>query len=475
MDASNTIAEAVAISNGTITLVGSNKDVEKYIANSAIKVINLQGRTAMPGLIDCHMHLIEGAFKHYITEKPKENPHWCSFPYHSLNKTGVVEHLKECLKGIPENSTDWLVGFNLDYSGYDPSQGPLSRSALDEVSTTHPIKITSSDSHTFIVNSAALNVSGIGINFKQPKNGKVEEDIHGMPTGILQEEAGAALLRGVPPLTANQNAFFANESLRLLREAGITTFQEAKSDYSYGTAFDTLRSHGVLSARGYFDFLIQPGNDTCSADCWIEKALATRSKWHDSATVSKVPTMKWQAVKMFMDGVIFYPSLTGSTLEPYWELVNNSTWAPPKNGTIIEPYWSKDLLAKTFKTLIDNKMDAQIHADGDRAVHTVLDGIQQLRDSHPDVTDYKIGIAHNELTSPDDWSRFAKLNADAITSYQWPQPGTIWEKVFDVLGPNRSQYLEAYGDLRKNDARIVYGSDWPVSINCNGYYVYFVS
>jgi predicted amidohydrolase YtcJ len=163
--------------------------------------------------------------------------------------------------------------------------------------------------------------------------------------------------------------------------------------------------------------------------------------------------------------VLTYPAKTASLLEPYREPVGNDTseWATPSNATTLSPYWNAPILALTFEKLILNKIDAQLHADGDRSVRSILDAVETFRGKYPNWTDYRIGIAHDELTHPDDWPRFAKLGVDAIMSYQWAQPAPAWMPLtFDALGPERVQYLEASAHIAEKGRPIIYGSDWPV-------------
>jgi predicted amidohydrolase YtcJ len=173
--------------------------------------------------------------------------------------------------------------------------------------------------------------------------------------------------------------------------------------------------------------------------------------------------MKWHAVKMFMDGVLLYPANTGSLIEPYFQPVANTSMWAPKSDFGPKTYWNKELLSLTLTKLFKNNIDAQIHVDGDLAVRTALDALEELRNKNPKLRDYRVGFAHNEVTDPSDWPRFAELKADPIMSFQWSQASSVWlPNGVKSMGPRRSHYMEAFGELAKFGSAIVYGSDWPV-------------
>ncbi len=106
--------------------------------------------------------------------------------------------------------------------------------------------------------------------------------------------------------------------------------------------------------------------------------------------------------------------------------------------------------------------EPHMHADGDRAVHEGLDGIEALRARFPD-RDIRAAIAHDEIVDPKDFERYRRLDVIPVLSFQWekPAPDTI-EGARDYLGPARFKYLEPAAYLTAAGARIAYGSDWPV-------------
>ncbi|KAJ0122039.1 amidohydrolase 3 [Diaporthe amygdali] len=455
LDAASSQIQALAINDGVIVFTGSDDAVQSFIGSN-ITVINLDGRMAMPGLIDAHMH----------TKAAGEALVKCNLNYATLAIEQVLEHLQKCIDAEPEknNKSQWLDVVNFDLSGLATLGGLPTKADLDKLNTTRPVILTTTDHHTYFVNSAALKISGINASTPNPAGGRIDRLPGGNePSGLLQDQA-YALLAGPNPLTQAEQVEAVNAALRELRQAGVTTFQEAVATQMQHSLFLQVQQSGDLSARPYFDYQVTPPATVDAVDAVIKDAINVTTTFNDKSQVGPKPVQKWQAIKLFMDGIIQSPAKTGAVLSPYLEQVGNSSeWTVPPNATIVEPYIQLEPLAALLCQLASNGIDVQLHADGDGAVRRVLDAVERFRESLPNVTDYKIAIAHAELSSPDDWPRFAELGVDAILSFQWAQPSATWQPLtFNAMGPDRMQYLEAFVDIASGGRPVIYGSDWPV-------------
>lgn len=455
LDATSSQAQALAINDGIIIFAGSEDGAQHFIGPNTT-VINLDGRMAMPGLIDAHMHT--GAAGEALVK--------CNLNYETLAIEKVLEHLQKCIDAEPEknNESKWLDVVNFDLSGLTTLSGLPSKADLDKLNTTRPVILTTTDHHTYFVNSVALKVSGIDASTPNPAGGRIDRLPGGNePSGLLQDQA-STLLTGPNPLTEAERIDGVNAALRELRQAGVTTFQEAVANPNQHNLFLQVQQSGNLSARPYFDYQVTPPATVDAVDAVIQDAINVTTTFNEKGQVGPKPIQKWQAIKLFMDGIIQSPAKTGAVLSPYLEQVGNSSkWAVPPNATIVEPYIQLEPLAALLGQLASNGIDVQLHADGDGAVRRVLDSVEQFRHNLPNVTDYKIAIAHAELSSPDDWKRFAKLGVDAILSFQWAQPSSTWQPLtFNTMGPERMEYLEAFVDIAEGGRPVIYGSDWPV-------------
>ncbi|KAH6685429.1 amidohydrolase family-domain-containing protein [Plectosphaerella plurivora] len=423
--------QAMAIKEGRITFLGKDGCVKSFIGPDTT-VFDLEGRMAMPGLIDAHMHVISGG----------ANLLKCSLNYQPLGLDEVLAHIQSCLDAdTDKTSSDWLEVVALDWYKLNELTGGVTKKDLDSLKTDRPILAISVDFHSFWVNSAALTASQITTSTPNPPGGVIER-LPGSqePSGVLQDNA-SGLLSGPSPPTAEDDVASAKAALKLLREQGITSFQDAQAGTSIAETFATVQKDGDLSARGWFDWVIDAPNSTAGAGPLADLVEKNIALWNDPAELGPVPALKWQAVKIFVDGVILYPANTGAVIEPYF----------------------LPILSAMLEELIPKHIDAQIHVDGDLAVRVALDSLQNFREKHGDSFNYKIGLAHNELTNPSDWARFAELKADPIMQFQWSQASSVWiPNTLNSLGPVRSQHLEAFGDIAKFGRPIVYGSDWPI-------------
>lgn len=454
LDTASSQAQALAINDGVIVFTGTDNGVQSFIGPNTT-VIDLDGRMAMPGLVDAHMHT--GAAGEALVK--------CNLNYETLAIDQVLEHLQKCIDAEPEKNDEsqWLDVVNFDLSGLTTLSGLPSKADLDKLSTTRPVILTTTDHHTFFVNSIALRVSGINASTPNPAGGRIDR-LPGSnePSGLLQDQA-STLLAGPNPLTEAERIDGVNAALRELRQAGVTTFQEAVATPIQHNLFRQVQQSGNLSARPYFDYQVTPPATVEAVNAVIKDAVNVTTAFNEKGLVGPKPVQKWQAIKLFMDGIIQSPAKTGATLSPYLEQVGNSSEVLPPNATLVEPYIQLEPLAALLGELVRNAIDVQLHADGDGAVRRVLDAVEQFREDSPNVTDYKIAIAHAELSSPDDWPRFGKLGVDAILSFQWAQPSSTWEPLtFNTMGPDRMQYLEAFVDIAGGGRPVIYGSDWPV-------------
>jgi predicted amidohydrolase YtcJ len=170
-------------------------------------------------------------------------------------------------------------------------------------------------------------------------------------------------------------------------------------------------------------------------------------------------------VKLFLDGVITAPALTGAMLTPYFTnqgTAANPQWVASKNRGP-DVYFPAPVLSALVIAAAKAGFEPHLHADGDRAVHEGLDAIEALRKAGFPGDQIRAAIAHDEIVDPADFPRYAQVDASPVLSLQWekPAPDTI-DGDRDYLGPARFKYVEPAGVLADAGARIAYGSDWPV-------------
>ena len=184
---------------------------------------------------------------------------------------------------------------------------------------------------------------------------------------------------------------------------------------------------------------------------------------YDAGPIDRTPGITVRNAKLFLDGVIAAPALTGAMLVPYRRNLgtpDHPQWvAGSSRGPAV--YFSGMALGSVLTALGRSGIDPHMHADGDGAVHAALDGIAVLRNALPGA-DIRPAIAHDEIVAPKDFQRFKSLGAIPVLSFQWEKPAGDTLGLRGYFGPERMRILEPAGVLAAAGARIAFGSDWPV-------------
>ncbi|MGV7210839.1 amidohydrolase [Oxalobacteraceae bacterium A2-2] len=452
VDAKDSVQQALAIRAGRIVYVGGDAGVQAYTGKRT-RVIDLQGRMLMPGLVDGHLHPQSGG-KRLLN---------CSLNYEALTVPQFQQRIQACLDKEKNAAPDaWLVVVNWFQQSMLPAGVETSKATLDALRTSRPIIVRSSFGHSALLNTRGLQVAKITRSTPDPTAGKIWHDSQGDPTGLLEDAAQDLAMDLLPPLSPAENLAASSAALAAMRKQGITTFLDAYTDPETMTAFATLQKRGKLTARAHFAVLIDLDKGMTAEQAVAE--LQKQARQFDQGPTRAAPSMQVRHAKLFMDGVIAAPALTGAVLEPY--LVNQGTaqqphWVPgPSNGP--PSYFSPESLVKTLTLLAKARVDPHIHVDGDRAVRETLDAIAVLR-ATPEGRAVRPALAHDEMVDPADFPRFAQLDVTPVLSFQWakPAPDTV-PMLKPYIGERRFELVEPQALLLNAGARIAYGSDWPV-------------
>ncbi|MES2257535.1 MAG: amidohydrolase [Pseudomonadota bacterium] len=450
VDAADSVQQAVALRAGRIVYVGSDAGASQLIGPDT-KVTDLGGRMLMPGLIDAHMHPMDGGAAMRA----------CNLNYEALTVAQFQARIQACLDASPDGPESWLEVTNWYRQAMLPKGSDATRATLDVLRTTRPIMVQSSDGHTLLANTRALQAAAITANTPNPPGGSIAHETGGAPSGIFEDEAGQLVKAARPAATAKDDVSSAQLALDALRKQGVTTFFSALADEPQLAAFSSVQRSGELTARAYFAPLIATdmARDPGAAVAYLQDL----SKRYDQGAPAIKPGVAVRHAKLFMDGVAQAPAFTASLLEPY--LVNQGSdehphFVPGANSGQL--YLSPEVLKPTLVALARAGFNPHIHAIGDRAVRNTLDAIAAMRAQVPDQA-IRPGVAHAEITDPADYARFAQLNATPVMSFQWakPAPDSI-EATRDFIGPQRYARMEPEGSLQAAGARIAFGSDWPV-------------
>jgi predicted amidohydrolase YtcJ len=452
VDAKDSVQQALAIRHGRIVYVGNDAGISAYIG-ARTRVVDLSGRMLMPGLVDGHMHpAIAGA-----------SLLKCNLQYERLTIEQMQARIQACLDQTRDREPEgWLEVVNWFQEAMLPQGTVTTHAVLDALKTGRPIYVRSSFGHTGLINGRAIQLAGIGQDTQDPAHGRIGRDSAGLPTGILDDAAQRLVDHLIPPESPEDNVRAVMAALEAARRQGITSFLDAKATEAILAAFATVEQEGGLTARAHFAMLVQP-TEASDPDKAIARLKKLRQRY-DQGPVTLKAAMTVRNMKLFLDGVISAPALSGAMLEPYWlplDVSPNAGWRPSQNRGP-DVYFAAPLLKALLIAASRSGFEAHMHADGDRAVREGLDAVAALRRELPG-RDIRVAIAHDEIVNSADFPRFGRLNVIPVLSFQWEKeaPDTV-DNLEQYLGPARYKRVEPAGFLAAAGARIAYGSDWPV-------------
>lgn len=420
-------AESVAIQNGRFIAIGPNAETESTCGPNT-EVIDLEGRFAMPGLHDMHIHGVEGALAQLFH---------CNF---SFTATGpeILEAVEQFAAERPEEA--WIVG-GAWLLGAAPD---LHRSALDAVCPERPVFLWDAAHHNAWVNSRALALGGISADTPDPAGGEIVRDANGEPTGLLLEEAATQLSALIPQRSTQEYTAAIQWLAKTLNRLGITSIKEAAVNRPMMTAYKALDTAGALNLRVGCHFLHITPFAYDPAD--LEPLLNDRHQYAGER-------VKVDFLKLFLDGVPV--ARTACMLEPY--VGDDPATHDPYALMLVEPERLKEVLIKYDKAGLIVKM----HATGDASLRAALDAIEAARQANGD-SGLGHEIAHPQNVHPDDLPRFAALGAvpDLCPILWHPSPNRE-TSIVAAIGKARSDTNWPIGSYFRSGARMIGGTDWP--------------
>lgn len=428
-------AEAIAVTGGRITAVGTDAEVAE-LAGPRTERRALDGAFLMPGLVDVHNH-------HAIAGQ--EDLFELRLPL-GAHLDGIADAVRAYADGLPADA--WIVGgpWASDRLGeIDTAEG---LALLDAAAGGRPVMLSDDSHHNRWASSRAMELAGIVAG-----DDGVSLDAAGRPTGVLIEAAGipvAQAHRAVGALTAEQDRAASRRGVAMLSEYGITAFQDAGVSTQTLEALRALDTDGELDAWVVTSMLV---NDEIFGHDVIGEALVFggerfRTEHH-----------RPDFVKIFLDGVP--PTRTGAFLEPY--LPDELHGDHFHGDTLLDSAELTDWLRRVAEVGIS----AKIHCTGDASVHAVLNAVETLRGEGFTETRYQ--VAHGQFVHPDDIPRFAALGVSAdISPFIWV-PGPIVEAIREVLPRDRADRMQPNRSLIDAGAIVAGGSDWPVSASPNAW------
>lgn len=417
----------VAVEGEKIIATGTIETVKKY-SNANTKLIDLQGRTVLPGFTDAHIHPISSGLN--LLE--------CDLTDITL-KQNIIDSLQHFAALNPQRK--WIRGESMWLSAF--KDGNPMKETLDSIIPDRPAYISSSDGHNAWVNSKALALAGISRETPDPKNGKIERDPKTKdPTGTLRESAQQLVSQLLPKYTEEERIKALEKALSLANQYGLTSLVEASASPEYIETYQALENQHKLTTHINLSIY----GDINQGMKAVQDVIHTRDKYQRSSG-----DIKYNQVKLFMDGVV--EGKTAAMLSPYEHDHNRGIAnASPDTATAV------------ITALDKAGMQIHVHSIGDRATRITLDAFEHARNTNR-IRDSRHHIAHLHVIHPDDYPRFKSLNVIANIQSLWAtlEDTYMTELNYPYLGKERVEWQYPIGSLQKAGATLVFGSDWNVS------------
>ena len=340
-------ASAVAVIGDRIAYVGNDRDALSLQGNETI-VIDLKGKSALPGFIESHAHPIIYAETLLGVD--------CGGP----NTTSLKMLLKSLeSKAAQTPKGTWIKGWGWDDSKFEERRVP-SRWDLDAISTDHPVVLARQCGHTVVANSLALQLSGIGKDTQDPPEGGhvVKDPATGEPTGILQERAQELLLQ-VPISREDYKRGFLLAQQEFAKK-GVTTIHDMTTQpLGIRIYQELLRDENLTVRIRMWPFAVTANQFEGMMDTLIQLGIESGF----GSTMLNV-----QGSKFLLDGGI--GGKTAAVSKPFEDDPDNMN-----NRGIM--YYSKDEpLAELVTRSLLAGLRVSLHAIGDRAIEQALNVIE---------------------------------------------------------------------------------------------------
>lgn len=420
LNPANETANSIAVKNGRILFVGDEENSYEY-SNENTEIIDLKGKTLIPGLADAHAH-IGGTGKSLQT-----------LNFHGTTSTSeIISMVRSAVSRTPRG--EWIEGRGWDQNDWQVKKFPTS-DLLNKAAPNNPVAFSRVDGHAFWVNQIVLDLAGITSATSDPDGGRIVRlPGSNKPSGILIDNAMLLINDIKPEPTYELKKRRIVQSLSYSLKFGLTTIHDAGSDSDEVKIFKELASEGKLNPRVYVML-----NDEEKLKEKYFKLGPQIGLFDNHLTI--------RAIKLYADGAL--GSRGALLLEPYSD-------DPENSGMSVTP---ASELRKSFAEGIKHGFQIATHAIGDSGNHLVLDIVEEnLEDELRN--DHRSRIEHAQIISLDDIQRFNRLGVIPSMQPTHSTSDMYWAE--DRIGSERIQGAYAWRKLLDAGVIIPGGSDSPV-------------
>jgi predicted amidohydrolase YtcJ len=409
-------AEAIAIQNGKIITVGSNKEVRKYTGKKTT-VIDAKNKTIVPGFVDCHVHMTGfGQFLQTLNLRNVE----------SVRE--MQQKLREYAQKDPEKS--WILGGRWDQDKFAEKRYPT-RWDLDAAVADKPVFLIRVCGHLGVANSRALQLADISKE-ATIEGGKIDLDkATGEPNGILRENALGLVWKAIPKPNPKELEKACISACKKAVKAGLTCVHWIVGSAEEIRIIQKLYRNRKLPLRVYLGI---------SADL-LDQLIDLGMQTGFGNDIVKIGF-----VKVFADGSL--GARTAALKEPYSD-------RPETRGIIL---YTQRKLNKLVSNAHRAGLQLAVHAIGDRAIETVLKAFENALKKHPRKNP-RHRIEHCSVLNPTLIKRMKRLGLIASVQPHFVV-SDFW--VADRVGEDRARWVYPFKTLMKEGLIVTSGSDCPV-------------
>ena len=413
-------ASSIAIRDGRILFVGSDDQVADFVAEQT-KVIDLDGATALPGLIDSHVHIAElGEILDRVNLSDAQSP------------ADAIEKIARETSAIEPG--EWIIGQGWDEGAW--ANNYPTRQMLDEAFPHHPVMLRSLHGFAVWANSNALAVAGVDSTTTAPVGGEILRDENGDPTGIFLNRATTIVSDAIPKPSVDTFANYIRTGMQQMAKDGYVAVHEAGAESLHISALQLLQKQQSLPIRMYAML--------SARDEQLVKEWQARGPLSDPQGFLDI-----RSIKAYYDGAL--GSRGARLLEDYSD-------RPGHRGVSGAGYGFD---AQIVSNLIGAGFQVGIHAIGDAGNREVLDYLTNTQAEYPQSNQLRHRIEHAQVIHPQDFARFKSLNLVASMEPPHAVEDKTWAE--DRLGPERIKGAYAWRTLRKLDVPLTFNSDLPGS------------
>lgn len=457
--------EALAVQNGRILAGGKRLEVMAHQGPDT-RMVDLRGKTLMPGFIDSHSHVAPQSAK-FATANLDPKP---------IGESGSIADIQRILKAWIKNKNlepgKWVIGWGYDDTGIAEQRHPT-RDDLDAVSTEHPIIIVHISGHIVTGNSKMLSVAGITADSKNPAGGVIQRKPGGNePNGVLEENAKLLVMGHLPKPTPKEAMTLIENGLRYYAEAGITTAQDCMTSQGTLHLFQAMEAEGRLP----IDLI-----------CWPRYSMVEDADLKIMITgKSSTGRLRIGGTKMTLDGSI--QGYTAFLSEPYYVQPGGKAVVPDQceteqvarmfvaddNGTADAPKalpplekvyrgyanMTQEQVEQVVRRCDDNGLQFQAHTNGDAATDLLLKSIDAVRGTKPR-PDLRSIIIHAQTMRDDQLDSAVR---QGLTPSFFPYHVYFWgDRHRDqFLGPQRAARISPSRSALNRNLKITLHHDAPI-------------